>query len=288
MNALAPLGVFARTFIRDSAAEVADAVRSVGFDTVQLNLSSMRLPTIPDAATLTRLDLTAIGAAFRDRGISIWGVSLTFNLIHPDVHHRASDLARAVGYLARIAELGGSCATICTGTRDPENMWRAHPDNASAAAWADLRDGLAQLIPAARAAGMLLGIEPEQGNVIVDAATARRLLTELGEDAADVCIVLDPANLLTVDTLRDQRAILGEAFDTLGDAIECVQAKDVVGEGYAAAGAGGLDYDLVFDLWSRLPRPAPMIAQDCTESDAPRVHSMLADHARRHPWRGPE
>lgn len=283
----APLGIFARTFVRDTAKEVADAVRAAGFSVVQLNLSSMRLPTIPDPAQLAEIDLHAIGEAFRSRGIAIWGVSLTFNLIHPDVRKRATELTHAIHYLSRIAELGGSCATICTGTRDPDSMWRAHPDNSASDAWADMRDGLAALIPAARASGMQLGIEPEHANVISDAAAAHRLLGELGGDAADICIVLDPANLLSLETVANQRSILGEAFDVLGEAVECVQAKDVVAEGYSAAGTGAMDYDLVFALCATLPRPVPVIAQDCTEEDALRVRTLLSDHASRNPWRGP-
>lgn len=283
----AVIGVFARTFPRDSASAVADAVRAAGFTTVQLNLSSTGLPTVPDEQTLDGLDLAAIGRAFGERGIDVWGVSATFNLIGPDAGRRRRETADAARFLGRVGELGAGFATLCTGTRDPENMWRAHPDNSSPAAWADLRAGLDVLVPAARAGGVRLGVEPEPGNVVADAVAAARLFAELGPDAATLAVVLDPANLLTPATAADQRTILGDAVEQLGDQVACLHAKDVVASGYAAAGTGLLDYDLVFDLWSRLPAPVPVIAQDSTEEDAPRVHALLADHAARHPWRGP-
>jgi sugar phosphate isomerase/epimerase len=279
-------GIFARVFPRPSAAEVARAVADAGFRLVQLNLSSFGQPTIPGPDELARLDLPAVRSAFAAEGIGIWGVSLTFNLIDPDTERRAAAIGRARGYLSRIPELGAEFATICTGTRDPENMWRAHPGNDEPEAWTDLRAGLEQLLPAAAAAGVRLGLEPEQANVVSSAAAARRLLTELGSDAALTGIVLDPANLVEVSTAVQQDAILADAFDQLGGSVVCLHAKDVVESGYAAAGVGLLDYDLIYRLRAALPRPVPVIVQDVTQDDAPRVRDMLTTLDQRHPWTG--
>jgi sugar phosphate isomerase/epimerase len=283
MTATAELGIFARTFPRPSAAAVADAVAAAGFGLVQLNLSAIGLPTIPRGAELDELDLSAIGRAFSGRGVAVWGVSATFNLIHPDHDRRHRDVAAAADYICRAGELGTRFVTLCTGTRDPDNMWRQHPDNSSAAAWRDLRTGLDHLLAAAAATGIRLGVEPEHGNVVSDADAAARLLAELGDDAALVAVVLDPANLLTTATLPEQDAVLRAAFAALGPSIECVQAKDVTDGDYCAAGVGGLDYDLVFQLWSALPGSVPVVAQDSTELDAPRVHEFLHGLAVRHP-----
>jgi sugar phosphate isomerase/epimerase len=46
--------------------------------------------------------------------------------------------------------MGTSVITLCTGTRDPENMWRWHPENASSQAWSDL---LSSMEAALRIAG---------------------------------------------------------------------------------------------------------------------------------------
>jgi sugar phosphate isomerase/epimerase len=277
------LGIFARTFPRDDAAAVADAVSAAGFDVVQLNLNSFGLPTIPSGQVLDALDLGAVRTAFADRGISIWGVSLTYNAIHPDEQVRAGSTDDACRFLARIPDLGTSFATICTGTRHPDNMWRRHTGNADDAAWRDLRGTLDQLLAAAAAVEMRIGIEPEAANVISDAPRAVRLLAELGSAAANVGIVLDPANLVDVDSAPRQEAILTEAFESLASEIVCIQAKDVVASGYAAAGVGLLDYDLIFSLRAGLPRAVPVVAQDVAEHDTERVRELLQDELERYP-----
>lgn len=272
------LGIFARTFVRRDAAAVATAVAGHGFDLTQLNLSSTGLPTLPDL--VEQPDYDSISTAFTAAGVEIWGLSATYNMIHPDPGKRRHDTDRAVAMVGHAGHIGISTVTLCTGTRDPDNMWKWHPDNASGAAWSDLRATLELLIPAARSAGVKLGIEPEGGNVVRDAAAAVRLLQELGADAETIGVVLDPANLVTPQTLDDQHRILTRAFTELGPATVCLHAKDVVAPGeYAAAGYGGLDYDLIMNLHSRLPHRVPVVIQDSTEADAGRTRQFLLDHA---------
>ncbi len=80
--------------------------------------------------------------------------------------------------------------------------------------------------------------------------------------------------LTTPSTIDRQQQILSEAIDLLGHRVIGAQAKDVVGSGYSAAGAGLMDYHLVFDQLDRVAAVA-LIVQDAVESDAPRVRSDL-------------
>jgi sugar phosphate isomerase/epimerase len=99
------------------------------------------------------------------------------------------------------------------------------------------------------------------------------LLDELGADAP-VGIVLDPANLLTPDTIDQQDKIVGEAIDLLGERVISIQAKDVVNSTHAAAGAGLMDYPALFAQLARID-PVPVIVQDASEDDAGRVRADL-------------
>jgi sugar phosphate isomerase/epimerase len=271
------LGVFARVFPPGPPGKVAGSISAAGFTATQLNLVAIGRPSLDP--TLTAGDAAAISAAFEAEGVRIWAISGTFNAIHPDRITRESGINACSVNIAAAGAMGAEIVTLCTGTRDPDSNWRAHPDNVTPAAWRDLRTTLDALMPVAIDAGVRLGIEPEPGNVIRDTGDAVRLFEQLGADAGNLAVVLDPANLLTVSTLAQQRQIISEAFDLLGDRVAGVHAKDVVASGYAAPGAGGMDYELVMRLHASLPHAVPVIAQDLTADDASRVAAFLAQHA---------
>lgn len=271
------LGIFARVFPPGSSDRVAGLIRDAGFVATQLNLSALGRPTLDRG--LTDAEAGAIAADFKDAGVRIWGLSGTFNAIHPDEAVRAVGIEACRTNVLRAATMGAEVVTLCSGTRDAGNMWRAHPDNAGPGAWRDLRETLDRLIPTAAGAGVRLGIEPEAGNVIRDAEAALRLFGEIGEDARHLAIVLDPANLLTVETLPQQERLLSHAFGVLGGWTVGIHAKDVVASGYAAPGVGGMDYGLVMRLHAGLPRAVPVIAQSLVAEDAPRVAAFLSLHA---------
>lgn len=269
---LAPrLGIFARTFRRETPAEVASAVGAAGYALAHWNFAAVGLSTL--AADVNDSQFAEVREAFDTQGLGIPSVSGTFNVIHPDTELRARQTAQTVRLVGLVSELGADVVTLCTGTRNPENMWRSHPGNTHPSAWSDLRRTLDPLLEAARDAGVLLGVEPEQANVVRDAPTAARLLDELGADAP-IGIVLDPANLLTPDTVGRQDEIIGAAIDLLGGRVIGTQAKDVVASGYSAAGAGLMDYPAIFAQLARIA-PVPVIVQDASEDDAARVHADL-------------
>ena len=265
------LGIFARTFRRPTATEVAAEVAQAGYSLAHWNFATIGLPTLandlPDAA------FADVRAAFEAVEIEIPSISATYNVIGPDIERRLTETTQAAHLIRRARRLlGVEAVTLCTGTRDPENIWRAHPDNAKPEAWHDLRVTLDVLMDAASDGGVVLGIEPEPGNVVRDAPTAARLLDELGDDAP-VGIIFDPANLLSPETMSRQAQILTEAVDLLGPRIVGVQLKDF----------DVMDYKLVFRLLERIV-PVPLIVQDVTEADAGDVrrdlvsrHSELRD-----------
>jgi sugar phosphate isomerase/epimerase len=236
------LGIFARTYARPTLAAVLDAVRADGLEWVQLNLAVAGLPTVP--ATIPAALCEQVRQALAERGLRMAGLSGTVNLIHPDANQRAKAVRRLVGLIEAGPAMGADVITLCTGTRDPDNMWRRHPDNDTPAAWSDLLAALAMLMPAAEAAGVRLGVEPEPANVISNAALARRLLDEVRSPALK--IVFDGANLIAGRPRAKAGATLREAADLLGTDVVSAHAKNLNAEGQevpAADPAGIVDYD---------------------------------------------
>lgn len=121
------LGILARTFARPTFEQVLDAIQAQGLNCVQFNLACLGLPTLPDSIESTLAG--RIRDEFRKRALTMVAISGTCNLIHPDGARRQRCLAHLRVLIGACGELGTSIITLCTGTRDRENMWRGHPDN---------------------------------------------------------------------------------------------------------------------------------------------------------------
>ena len=239
------LGVFAKTFARPSLEGVFDALASHGLRETQFNMSVTGLFPLPDEIDPALADRVRVAAA--ERRITLVAVSGTFNMIHRDIEVRRDGLRR-LGVLAGACDrLGTSTVTLCTGTRDPEDMWRRHPDNARPEAWRDLLATMQEALETAEEHGVTLAFEPETANVVDSAEKGRRLLDEMRSPRLKV--IMDAANLFdTRDPARQlsrSEEILEEAFELLGGDLLLAHAKDVKGSGeIVAAGKGDLHYDL--------------------------------------------
>jgi len=259
------LGIFARTFSRPALNDVLDAIVSTGLRYVQFNLLCAGLPTLPPTP-LSDSIARQIRSAFQSRNLVIAAISGTFNMIHPDIGQRAEGLRRLQLLVASCEALGAPIITLCTGTRDPHDMWRAHPENSSAEAWNDLLRSMEAALEIAEQNRITLGIEPELSNVIDGAEKARRLLEHFHSQYLKV--VIDPANLFRTGELPRMRQVLDEAFALLADDIVLAHAKDLSADGEAgheAAGTGLLDYDYYLLRLQRAGVTGPLLLHSLRE-----------------------
>jgi len=273
------LGIFAKTFSRPALDAVLDAVRDHGLDCVQFNMACAGLASMPD-----RIEQGLAGRIGREtaaRGIAMAAVSGTFNMIHPDSAQRQGGLRRLRELARSCRDMGTGVITLCTGTRDPENMWRRHPDNDSAEAWRDLLDSMAQALAIADAEDVTLAFEPEVANAIDSAAKGRRLLDEMRSPRLKV--VMDGANLFHAGELPRMREILEEAFGLLGEHIVIAHAKDLSHDGDAgheAAGTGLLDYDRYIGLLREYRFDGPIILHGLSEAQVPASVAFVREKLR--------
>ncbi len=262
------VGIFARTFEEPTLAAVLDSVAAHGIRHIQLNTSCMGLSDMPDG-----LDAAACAQARREidaRNIEVVSLSATYNMIHPDSAARAQGMCRLGILASRAAELGTNLLTLCTGTRNPTNMWQHHPQNNAPEAWSDLLDAIGQALAFAEEHDVHLGIEPEVANVVNSPQKARQLLDTMRSDR--LSIVMDGANVFPKGTIQRQRQILDEAFDLLGDRISLAHAKDLSRDGEAgheAAGTGLLDYDHYLHLLHQSGYRGAVVLHSLTPAQVP-------------------
>lgn len=270
------LGVFAKTFVRPTVEEVFDAVAALKLGWVQFNYACAGLPTLPESVDPDVIRRTHQAA--HGRGIQLAALSGTFNLIHPDPAQRADGLRRLRVLATSCAGLHTPLITLCTGTRDPDNMWRAHPDNASSSAWRDLTRSLEAALKMADEFALFMGVEPETGNVMSSAAHARRLLDEMASPRLKV--ILDPANLMTAGTPDDARAAMDAAFDLVGQDLGLVHAKEWDGNqpgSHGRLGAGALDWDRYGERLRQSRYSGPIIMHGFEEPEAASSTAFLRD-----------
>ncbi len=268
------LGIFAKSFPRPTFEQSLDAVAALGLHAIQFNFSCVDLPTLP--AHVEPDVIARVRRACKEREIQIAGVSATFNLIDPDENRRRENLAKFPIIAAATRDLGCEILTLCTGTRDAADMWRTHPDNTSASAWSDLLAGFARAIPLAEQNDVLLGVEPEVGNVVSSARKARQLLDEL--QSRRVRIVLDAANLFHPGAIGNVRDTIAEAFQLLGTEMVMAHAKELAADGKVGTlppGRGVIDWDYYLETLARVADDVPLLMHGFPEADVPAATRFL-------------
>jgi sugar phosphate isomerase/epimerase len=257
------LGIFAKTFTRPTFEESLDAVMEHGLKRVQFNLSAAGLPTLPETMNPDRC--TMIAAAFQERGLTLDAISGTFNMI--------GEPALQAENLRRLDLLASACRwvdtriiTLCTGTCDPDDMWRWHPDNVKRRVWKSLVEMMKQVARIADRHEVTMAIEPETGNVVNSVIKARMLLEEVGSPW--IKVVIDPANLFHPGDLPRMKEILDEAFEWLGAYIVLAHAKELGPDGRAgglAPGQGILDWEHYLGRLKAIPYRGPLIIHGLPE-----------------------
>ncbi len=261
------LGIFTRTFERESLAGVLDAVRAQGLRDVQFNMASAGLPSLP--AEIEQGLPDRIRTALASRGLEMAAVSGTFNMIHPDLGHRQEGLRRLEVLAAACHPMGTTTITLCTGTRDPDDKWRGHPGNVLPDAWHDLQVAMERALSIAEEHDLWLGIEPEQANVVTSPADARRLLDEMRSPRLKV--ILDPVNLMAGDDAGAVRSLLEEALDLVGPDLIAAHAKEL----YPGGVGWRLDYAHYLGALRAAGFRGPLLLHNLPEQAVPAAVDFL-------------
>ncbi len=266
------IGIFAKTFPGKDPASVLAASAASGFAGVQYNMACSGLEPLPD--NLPAAAIRAVARAAAAHRQTIFALSATWNMAHPDSALRTEGLRRFEGLARAGRAMGTRILTLCTGSRDAEDQWRHHPDNASPQAWADMRASLDGALDLAETHDLLLAVEPELANVVDSATAARRLIDQAGSDR--LRIVLDPANLFEQASPARQRYLVEQAVDLLADRIVLAHAKDRAPDGsFVTAGSGVIDFDHFLRGLQAAGFAGPVVTHGLTAAEAPRVARFL-------------
>ena len=242
------IGIFAKTFTQPSLEGVLDRVHRHALTQVQFNMSCAGLASMPDY-----IDPAIAKKIYKEtykRNIQIAAVSGTFNMIHPDVKERETGLKKLRALAAACDAMETFIITLCTGSRNPDNMWQFHPENNTASAWNDLLEIMEKALDIAQEYEVVLAFEPEPANIVANAQKGKKLLNEMR--SKHLKVIMDAANLFHPGNVHAMRETMKEAFDLLANDIVIAHAKDIQIRNneleVVAAGKGILDYDVYVEL----------------------------------------
>ncbi|MSO23169.1 MAG: hypothetical protein EXQ58_07950 [Acidobacteria bacterium] len=137
-------------------------------------------------------------------------ISATFNAIHPDLKQGEADTQRACRLIECGRKMGTSIVTLCTGTRHPPGHVATTSGQSDSTRLTGHGAERQRLVEVAKSSGVVLGIEPEKGNVVDSAAKARRVLQKM--QSPHLKIIMDGANLCEAEDLPRMQTVLEEAF----------------------------------------------------------------------------
>ncbi|HRA46767.1 MAG TPA: sugar phosphate isomerase/epimerase [Thermomicrobiales bacterium] len=266
------LGIFAKTYQRATVEAVFAVCIGDGLPVVQFNFVSAGLVPMPERIGASAV--THIRAAADKAGVEISTISATFNMIHPDPAVRTHGLELLEVIAAVAGDLGATTLSLCTGSRDPENMWHAHPRNDAPDAWTDIVASMHKAVAIADKYDLGLAMEPEPGNVIKNAQRAKKLLDEIGSDRLG--IILDPANLIEGVPTTRHAAVITEAIDLLAARTVMLHGKDRDAQGAVQApGAGIVPWSSFLQQVLATGYDGPLILHGFPESAVPAAVNYL-------------
>lgn len=217
-------------------------VHELGFACGHLALSKVidEFPT--DDGALTPGLAMYIKKVFAQNDVDIAVLGCYLNLANPNPEKLAKITKRYLAHL-RFASLLG-CGVVGTETGAPNETYTAVPECHGEEALQTFIQNLRPVVQYAEKTGVILAIEPVWKHIVYNPARAKRVLEEIA--SPNLQVILDPVNLLDISNYAQQKEIVEEAIDVLGEDIAMVHIKDFKVENgklvSVGAGLGEMDY----------------------------------------------
>ncbi|NIF22301.1 sugar phosphate isomerase/epimerase family protein [Candidatus Pantoea multigeneris] len=270
-------GIFSKTFPTQSVDENFQLIHALGYQGTQFNFSSAGLNALPHFIPDSVLE--DVKQASQRHRVCLEAISATFNMTHPDSRVIKQGLISLETVCQAARRLHCPVVTLCTGSRDPADQWRFHPDNLLPESWKILQKTMEDALKIAEKHDVVLGIEPELANVVNSSMKARQLIDEM--QSRFLKVILDPANLFEIATLHEQHRVVAEAFDLLADEIAIAHAKDRNPDGtFTTAGRGVLDYHYYLQQLRHAGFTGCVVTHGLEAEDAAEVSLMLDKHLK--------
>jgi sugar phosphate isomerase/epimerase len=279
-----------------SLEETAKRIRTIGFNTVQLDASFKDIDM--SAGQITSQKCKKIRDTFRSNNLPVSCISGYTNLVHPNATKRKANIDRLKELIKYAHELGSPYVISESGTFDKDSDWVHHPQNKTEEGYEDCRKVIQDLVDYSRDHGVTFLVETYVNNVIGSIEETLRLFADITDP--HLGLLMDPTNYFEEHNIDQMDLTLNQIFNALSSKIKISHAKDVkraaaaqgvqmasidASEAHAlrgvgmidlpAPGLGSLNYDLYLQRLSRDYPNIPIIIEHLEESDVPRAKQFL-------------
>jgi sugar phosphate isomerase/epimerase len=247
------IGLRAHDYGKLPPESLADTLAAFKPASIQLALAKA-FPGAPAPGALNPGYARGIWDIFNRRGISIAVLGCYINPVHPDADEREKMLRRFEEHLRFAGDFDCPIVGTETGSRNPDCSW--HPDTQKPETFDLLCASVERLVTCAEKCGSIAGIEPVADQHTISTIEKTAKLLELFPSPA-LKIIYDPVNLIPSSGLTEaQGSFFARAFDSFGNSIAVIHAKDFRMEGGKKSGAlpagtGELDYRSLLALLAR-------------------------------------
>jgi L-ribulose-5-phosphate 3-epimerase len=225
--------------------ELVQKIAGKGLTSVQLALSKSLEGVNTELGSLSPGLARYVASVFSKHNVQIAVLGCYFNMIHPDLAERKKGLERFKEHIRYARDFGCSIVATETGNVNPEIFYTE--ENFKEEPFLEVVESVRELVKEAEKFGVIVGVEAGVNHPVYSPKVMKRLLDSINSN--NLQVVLDPVNLLTIDTYQNQEEIFQEAMDLFGDRVVILHAKDFIIENNelvpTAVGKGLLNYEYI-------------------------------------------
>lgn len=239
------IGIRAHDIENRPLEELVEEIAGKGLTSVQLALSKSFDSINTELGSLSPGLARYIGNEFSKQHIQIAVLGCYFNMIHPDLVERRKGIERFKEHIRFARDFGCSIVATETGNVNADIIYTE--DNFKEEPFLEVVESVRELVQEAEKFGVIVGIEAGVNHPVYSPKVMKRLLDTIPSN--NLQVILDPVNLLTIDTYENQEEIFQEAMELFGDRVVVLHAKDFNIQNNqlttTAVGKGLLNYDFI-------------------------------------------
>ncbi|MDU5334890.1 sugar phosphate isomerase/epimerase [Enterococcus sp.] len=269
------LGIRAHDIHAHSREELGEKLLANGFSHIQLAVQKSFPDAVPSLDSISSGTGHFFGDYFARLGIKVSVLGCYVNLASPDSMIRN----QAIDHFKRHIAVASSFQAAVVGTETGSVGNGYTTKNYTKEAYQTARQSIAELVACAEKLGVIVGIEAGINHPLYTADLAKQLVQEI--QSPNLRIIMDCANLMSVENHQQQKEVIHQALTNLRDDICSMHLKDFVVENgqikIVPVGTGWMDYTQILKFL-KYDKPLMFASLEATaEEHLPNALSYLKE-----------